>query len=311
MIYRIGQRVRLLHQHGEGVITDLLDKKYVEVDIGDDFPVEVHIDDLVAVEAADARFWGNEKEAQQEHAPKVMGNQLFEISLLFAAEEEVVKVWLVNPEPITILYTIYVKVKGKYSGYAAGKIDSGSLIELSAFSRAEFDSIRELYTQTLGFKAGKGHPHGLEHSQHPLKNLSSTPSRRVEVIRRNAWAISLRKVVDIVADRVNNQSVNTEKDLPVSRSGFRLVDIHIEELHEKPHTLASSEIMEIQLKATEEALSKAIAEGSEYLIIIHGVGTGILKKAVRDLLKNFSAVDSVEAGDPNLYGNGATKVWIK
>ena len=43
MRYRIGQKVRLLHDSGEGVIISLIDKYHVEVDLGDDFPIDVHI----------------------------------------------------------------------------------------------------------------------------------------------------------------------------------------------------------------------------------------------------------------------------
>ena len=46
---RVGQRVRFLHDSGEGVISGLVDKQHVEVDMGDDFPMEVHISEVIPV----------------------------------------------------------------------------------------------------------------------------------------------------------------------------------------------------------------------------------------------------------------------
>ena len=94
MNYRIGQRVRLLHASGEGVIVALIDKKTVEVDMGDDFPVDVNVDEIIPIDRAEAFYLGDEettpepeKKTNSLKTTGTLGISLIELSLVVYKHE--------------------------------------------------------------------------------------------------------------------------------------------------------------------------------------------------------------------------------
>lgn len=65
------------------------------------------------------------------------------------------------------------------------------------------------------------------------------------------------------------------------------------------------------LQATDDYLAEAISAGYETVEIIHGKGTGVLRKVVHDLLKRHPFVVSFRLADWNAGGTGATVVELK
>ncbi len=60
------------------------------------------------------------------------------------------------------------------------------------------------------------------------------------------------------------------------------------------------------IEATDKFLDRALLEGKQAVRIIHGFGTGTLRKALRDHLKKHPAVKSWRPGGENEGGDGAT-----
>lgn len=56
----------------------------------------------------------------------------------------------------------------------------------------------------------------------------------------------------------------------------------------------------------EEAISNAIADGYDRIRIVHGKGTGILRREVRDLLKYHPRVRTYQYASPYDGGEGVT-----
>jgi DNA mismatch repair protein MutS2 len=76
--------------------------------------------------------------------------------------------------------------------------------------------------------------------------------------------------------------------------------------------------LDIRGKRAEEALNECIAfvdkgimSGFEKLRIIHGKGSGILKKVIRGELKKFNAIEKLEDELPEYGGDGITLVYLK
>ena len=65
------------------------------------------------------------------------------------------------------------------------------------------------------------------------------------------------------------------------------IDLHIENLSNDFLAMTNFEIVQIQLKKCEDALIKAINSNAQKLIIVHGIGEGVLKKEVHNLLSSF------------------------
>jgi DNA mismatch repair protein MutS2 len=89
------------------------------------------------------------------------------------------------------------------------------------------------------------------------------------------------------------------------------------EIHLKPTTAAQSEINVIgqttdeAVDAVDKFLDEAVLGGLSEIRIVHGHGTGALRRAVADLLKNHPHVDRFLAAPPDQGGTGATIVQLR
>ena len=59
-----------------------------------------------------------------------------------------------------------------------------------------------------------------------------------------------------------------------------------------------------------DALDAAAAAGNPQLVVVHGVGTGALLRAVREHLRESPYVANFEVGDPEAGGDGVTVVRL-
>lgn len=310
MIYRIGQRVRLLHDSGEGLITELLDAKHVEVDLGEDFPIEVHIDEIVAVNSGEKSFYT--PEAPKTETPLRSFGNVFELSLAITKEEdERFLFYLINPETIQILYTCYAKINRKYQGMAAGRLGHKELDELFSLSLEETQQLKSLYVQVLSFKPGHGHPHTPEICEIPWgKRHLKGPSTRIEALKKQGWVFSVRKSADELQKALEAARPQLKTPSQPLRKE-KVIDLHIEELVDKSHLMAPSDMLSTQLQEAETHLVKALEQDLGAVVFIHGVGNGTLKKEIVQLLRTYKEVQEIHPGNPAKYGNGATRAVLE
>lgn len=89
------------------------------------------------------------------------------------------------------------------------------------------------------------------------------------------------------------------------------VDLHIEKLVQKHKYLDIFEIVELQLKAFEEAMNHALKTGQGHLTIIHGVGNGTLKKEIHKQLRvQYDGHCYFLHDYMPKYGMGATQIFF-
>ena len=81
---------------------------------------------------------------------------------------------------------------------------------------------------------------------------------------------------NILAKKISRQNLNEVK-----------IDLHIENLSNDFLAMTNFEIVQVQVKKCEDALIKAINSNAQKLIIVHGIGEGVLKKEVHNLLSRF------------------------
>ncbi len=89
------------------------------------------------------------------------------------------------------------------------------------------------------------------------------------------------------------------------------VDLHIEELHDRPLHLSHGEILHKQLRHCRSRLEWARRERIPRVILIHGVGEGVLRTAIRDLLDREHPDLPYFDAPYHEYGRGATEVRIR
>jgi hypothetical protein len=90
-----------------------------------------------------------------------------------------------------------------------------------------------------------------------------------------------------------------------------VVDLHIEKLTDEWEHLSNYEILGLQLKTFEKFYQLAIVHHQPSLIVIHGVGEGVLRNEIHDILRLKKEVKSfVNQYDPR-FGYGATEIFFQ
>jgi len=65
------------------------------------------------------------------------------------------------------------------------------------------------------------------------------------------------------------------------------LDLHIENLSSDYQMMTNFEIIQIQIKKCEDLIMKSLNSHVHKLIIVHGIGEGVLKKEVHELLDRY------------------------
>ncbi len=321
MKFRVGQKVRSLHDKGEGVVVSLIDASYVEVDFGDDFPFDIHIQDLIPVDTAEEQYLGGSSEGTitqdgpldpESRLPLTLGTSMLDVSLIFSeAENDRFQVSVANPEPSQILYTVYRREKKHYHGLASGMLNSGAVKDVAILSGAELARTHSFYTQVINFIPGKGHPHT------PLiaelawkKDQLKMPPKFLEAVGGPAWHFSLRKTTEETLYETLSESdvIRVAREDSPRPEIHMEIDLHLEELIDDPDKVSPADALHLQMEAVARALSDALVNHASSLVLIHGVGAGKLRQEVHGLLKRTRHVKSFEQAERRQYGEGATKV---
>lgn len=116
----------------------------------------------------------------------------------------------------------------------------------------------------------------------------------VKQIKKEAFAPKLK---------AKDKSSRKSKSLKVIE-----IDLHIHELIETSKGMHNFEMLQIQKNKIIHTLNKAIKEKSQKVIFIHGIGNGVLKKELYQILQKYP-VDYYDAAYQK-YGQGATEVYI-
>lgn len=89
------------------------------------------------------------------------------------------------------------------------------------------------------------------------------------------------------------------------------LDLHFDALVKDESAYNKDEKLSIQLETFHRQLERAIANGQHTMVVIHGVGSGKLKKEVHKILADHPQVHSYQPSFQAKYGFGATEVVFK
>jgi hypothetical protein len=87
------------------------------------------------------------------------------------------------------------------------------------------------------------------------------------------------------------------------------VDLHIHELVDDPGNMEKSEILEFQKATFTRCMEGALQNGFLKVTFIHGVGNGVLKNTLTEMVRNYKGIVSFDAPMAK-YGVGALEVRI-
>lgn len=90
-----------------------------------------------------------------------------------------------------------------------------------------------------------------------------------------------------------------------------VIDLHIEKLTDNWKKLSNYEMLQLQLKTFEKYYDLALAHHQPSLIVVHGVGEGVLRNEIHDILRLKKDVKSFVNQYHPSFGFGATEIFFQ
>ena len=337
MKFQIGDKVLILHSNEEGEVVDIINPKMVMVDVrGVKFPAYIdQLDFPYFKRFSEKQLFPQKKEKKfaedirKEKAPKekvVDGVWLsflpkFELDEFGDDVVETLKIHLINRTERGYKFI--------YQQQFFGKTDFELKNEIMPFEG--------FYLHDIAFADVNDSPgFAFEFSlQQPEKgkaefyeaNIKLKPKQvfdRIEGLKQKGEATFTYKLFDDYPAKPQDNKLEFDsliskgikvynakearKHLPPART---VVDLHIKKLTDDWKRLSNGEILDIQLKEFEKWYDLALAHRQTQLTIIHGVGKGVLRDEVHDLLRLKREVKSfVNQYNPS-FGYGATEIYFQ
>ncbi len=101
------------------------------------------------------------------------------------------------------------------------------------------------------------------------------------------------------------KELNPHKLLPLIE-----VDLHIDSLVDTTAGMENKDMLQLQLDTVRKTMKENAKRKGQKIVFIHGKGDGVLRKAVRDLLKKEFPACELQDASFQEYGFGATLVTI-
>ncbi len=289
-----------------------------------------------ASEPEDEYDYFKDEEPQEEEISSA-GNPDNEVHFAFLPikgeepENSDLDIYLINDSDFDIYYTILVKKKSSYSYFSSGYLEDNTKIFIKRVERENLNQLSDFKFQILFFKKGFFHP------VPPMEaNLKLKPARffKRSTFKENdffndlAWVMKLKSeeqfyeqlknlkdedILQAVREKEYTDSrKSSNKGKETRESDLEEVDLHIEELVEKPGELSNSEMLEIQLARFKTAFEGAINDNkTKRIVFIHGVGNGKLRYELRNYLDRYYSKLNYQDASFKEYGYGATLVFVK
>jgi len=329
MKLRIGDKVRFLNEVGEGTVSRMKDKQTVYVEMQDGFEIPFPVSQLVPIHTElilnrDAENIELNPEAQLSDAVYFVIEPDHEFPSLIIDY----KIYLFNASSFNIMYSYSIKDEEYFQTVSHGEVGSYQKVllrqvKIQFFKEYVYHKIECLLYKNSFFKAQTPIAEVLHVSP---KILTDSTAIRHEEFKHPVYAFMLkddfvqREKVEAelsLTDIVRLKSIKEFKSASkISKSAKehlksleKEVDLHIEELVDKPAGLSNFEKLNIQLEKFEKELDEAISRNMKKIIFIHGVGNGRLKQEIISVLKTTKGITFHDAPYKD-FGYGATQVNI-
>ncbi|MBL7730032.1 MAG: Smr/MutS family protein [Chitinophagaceae bacterium] len=90
-----------------------------------------------------------------------------------------------------------------------------------------------------------------------------------------------------------------------------VIDLHIDKLTDNWQGMSNYEILELQIKTFEKYYYLALHQHLKKFTVVHGIGEGVLKEEIHEILRLKKDVKSFVNQHHPLFGWGATEIYFK
>jgi hypothetical protein len=240
-------------------------------------------------------------------------------------------IYLVNHTPYDILYSLSLeREEGGFTGFDYGSVVPATMHLLETSEREKLGIWEKGVIQVLFHKDRDNkilNPGNSSFRIRPSRFYQEGSYKDAAIIEGKSILISLiplSSLTSMVQSEFTDKDDNPENNLMIAKEvepehiinkhrtspHEAVVDLHIGELVEDYRILGNAEILKIQVNYFVRCLENAMANHMTKVTFIHGVGTGVLKTALKQTLKDYPNVEYRDASMQQ-FGYGAMDVIIR
>ncbi|MDR2009513.1 MAG: DUF2027 domain-containing protein [Bacteroidales bacterium] len=347
MNINIGDKVRFLNDVGGGTVVEKINKTQAMVRDANGFEYPYPVNELVVIEKASQVQ--EEKKIEKKEGKKnveipdmkknieLKDNNDSEVLFAFIKKintnEDGFDCYLINDSNFYIFYHVVLRGENGYEKLDAEVLEPNTKIAVGELFRNQINFSKEIIIQMLFFN-------------HPYQVLRNMVERRIKIVPINffqehrflendffdekAYIFELLKEKQglgeslISQEDFENNQINKDRLILIreeeqedksKRYSQRKkapeieVDLHINQLVDSVIGLSNAEILKIQMDTFHKTMTDAIMNKAGKVILIHGIGNGTLKAALRESLDVQYKLPYEDASFRE-YGFGATMVIL-
>lgn len=350
MEIKIGDKVKFLNATGGGIVRKIIDSRLVSVAIEGGFEIPVQASELLVIDPvnAGARFFHESFDVKDEPGTATPGEPPSEgpedlpahiihsrrsedLYLAFVPHDQKwlitghLDVFLINNTSYDVLYNYFRKEEeGNWTGMDYGSLLAGTRWLIATITRDELPLWTDGCLQFLFHKQVTKNvppPFNADFSITGKKFYSEQNYREsvyiegkgiIVKIATLTWENNEKVERKPVVQTGNRRPVTSDDFISKHKTGEREaeVDLHIHELVDDYTGFEKVEILEYQKNYFLRCLESAIASGYLKVTFIHGVGNGVLKGVLEDILKKQEGIEVFDA-PLQKYGAGAIEVHFR
>lgn len=344
MKYQIGDEILVLQTNEEGRVQEILDDKMLIVEVrGVRFPIHADQIDFPYFK----RFFTEKKNVPEKKKEKTYIDQVpvekkpqtreikasdgVWLSFIpkYSFDEfgddlvDYFKIYLVNRTNDNLKFYYQQEANGTLQFELKSEVYTQKDVYLHDI---DFSVLNESPQFFFEFSLSQQQKKKAEYFETQLKLRPKQVFKKIEELKEKNEPTLSYKLFDIYPERIIEEKQGVDLS-GLSKAGFKVianktvknyrtpvrsvVDLHIEKITDDFKNLSNFEIVQIQLKEFEKWFNAAVENMQPNLVVIHGVGKGVLRDEIHNILKTRKEVKHfVNQYDPR-FGFGATEIFFQ
>ncbi|MBM3415566.1 MAG: Smr/MutS family protein [Bacteroidetes bacterium] len=338
MKYQVGDTVLILHSGEEAVVTDIINDKMLMVDVkGVTFPVYMDQVDFpyfkrftekkITPAKKEKQYIDDVRKEKRAEQNKVEDGVWLTFLPVMDTDEfgdvlvEELKLHLVNHTSAAYNFTYKLHYFGKPDFQLKNMVHP---LEDFYLHDIPFEDLNDSPSFEFNFSLSEANKKKADHFESAVKLKPKQLFAKIEELKQKNQATFSQLLFEKFPDKVHEDkpepgrfvakghkiydASEARQHLEPARS---VVDLHIEKLTDDWKHLSNYEIMSLQLKTFENYYHLAVAHYQPSLIVIHGVGEGVLRNEIHDILRLKKEVKSFVNQYHPSFGYGATEIFFE
>jgi hypothetical protein len=310
MKFSIGDTVRFVNEHMDGIVSSIIDEKTLGVTVDNDFEIPVLKTEVVKISFDAYAIPEPAKAREAVQADKGFDENLY-ASFVQNGEKDI-DLYFINHTNNTVFVNYYTGKEGKTIPVFFNFIEGFDYKRIDQLSLENFSNWNNFHFQVMIKPGDKVYPPVVKHLDIPasrfFKHLRATP-----LLQKQGYLFLINEPLG--AEQIQKISqFGVGSDTPVAdvkiKAPLSVIDLHIDKIHNNYTQLTKQEVFNLQLSYFERNLEDALAAGLKKVTFIHGVGNLKLKNEIVKVLKQKKGIRQIADAAENEFGYGATNVFF-